>query len=758
MSKDFTNCLNKSSRTSLLSMSLPNSKNIADDTLYLNSPLSINHESLRKNKIELTIATQIKTDQVAPIINLKNLPKGDKRLKKTDKSETVETEENNKYKLKKKSRSKLNFDDELESTNDLTNLEKISDKSTIILERPIKPGTQKINISVNSKKLKTSINEKKLKTIVNKKNNKNIPLVHKEIILTTPITLEELSNLSLVSKSTMIKSLFLKGISITANKLIDPTLAQKLGEEFGINIIINTEENLGKTELPSTNDTSNAPRPPIITIMGHVDHGKTTLLDKIRNTQLAQKEIGGITQKIGAYEVLVPYNDQLEKIIFLDTPGHEAFSKMRSRGISISDIAILVVAADDGVRPQTIEAIEQIQSAKVPIIVAINKIDKDNADTENIKRELTKYNLLSEEWGGDTLMVPISALQETNIDKLLETVIILKEILELKAKTNVPAKGIVLESNLDKSKGAIASLILREGILNTGDVIVIDNSMARIRGMMDSKGKLIKEINPSSPALIWGLQKIPAVGSSFLSFKEEKEAKAFMESNKSMTKSNINPQIIFDNVESSLQNKKQINLIIKTDSQGSLEAVTSNLAKLCSNNVQIRILNSSVGEITETDVEFANTSKSNLLAFNTTYATGVKKGMKDKNIDIKEFNIIYDLFDYVQILVDEKNGPQYQEHLVGSGVVQTIFPLTKSFVAGTSVIKGKILKSSFIHVIRNSEILYKGYIDSLKRIKEDVLEVPTGSDCGIFINKFNGWKPGDIIEAFNFIQKKDDTL
>lgn len=741
----------QSSKTYLL-----DSKDSSEDVIQLVNPLTIDRAT-KKNTLELLSPN---SDPGFALLNPKPISKLEKKIKRVDKDDTTETEISNKLKLKKKVKTKVEFEDDFESIDELrkdTNL--LDDKFLATLARPPKPESQKLPTRLTLKRSDSSKNEKKGKSTLNKKISELDKAIEtNDIVLSQPITIDELSNLSSVPKSAMIKSLFLRGILVTANKLIDPTIAQKLGDEFGIKITIKTENPLKPDNVTSENDAFSLPRPAIVTVMGHVDHGKTTLLDKIRKTQLAQKEVGGITQKIGAYEVLVPYNNESRKVVFLDTPGHEAFSKMRSRGIAISDIAILVVAADDGIKPQTIEAIEQIQSSKTPLIVAINKIDKDNADIESIKKELTKYNIIPEEWGGDTLMVPISALQSTNIDKLLETVILLSDILNLKARENIPAKGIILESNLDKSKGAIASLIIKEGKLRVGDTITIDDTIARIRGMLNPEGENIKECYPSCPTVIWGLPKVPSVGAQFFSFKDEKDAKLFIEANSIKSKSTPMSQLSLDTLDENTQGKIQINLIIKADSQGSLEAITSNILKQYNQLVQIRILQSSVGEITETDLEFASTSKSDLLAFNTTYATGVKKSTKNANITIKEFDIIYDLFDYIQTLIDNKIGPQYEEEFIGSGIVKTVFPLAKSFVAGTSVIKGKILKSSYIHILRNSEIIYKGTIDSLKKIKEDVQEVSSGSDCGIFISEFGSWKSGDTIEAFKLTEKRGSTL
>jgi len=494
--------------------------------------------------------------------------------------------------------------------------------------------------------------------------------------------------------------------------------------------------------------------------MGHVDHGKTTLLDKIRKTQIAQKEAGGITQKIGAYEVSIYHKNEDRRLVFLDTPGHAAFSGMRSRGVSITDIAILVVAADDGVKQQTIEAIKQIQASNVPIIVAINKIDKEDADVENIKEELAKYNLISEDWGGETVMIPISAMKGTNIDTLLEMILLLSDMMNLKADPDALSEGMIIESNLDRAKGPVASVLVQNGTLRIGNIIQVGGSIAKVRGMINSVGDNIKEAGPSSPVLIWGLSRVPAVGDTFTSFKDEKDAKLFITAHSSLQKTSISsiPQLSENYAVSDSENKSRINVIIKTDTQGSAEAIATSLNKINDSKVQIRILYSCAGEITETDVEFASTSSAALLAFNTTAASGATKSAKTLGVTIKEFNVIYDLFDFIHSLIDSLVGPQYEERFIGMASVKTVFPLAKSFVAGSFVMEGKITKSSFIHVVRDNDIVYKGSIDSLKKIKENVVEVVEDSECGIFVAEFDSWKQGDTIKAFELIPKKKSTF
>lgn len=482
----------------------------------------------------------------------------------------------------------------------------------------------------------------------------------------------------------------------------------------------------------------------------------TTLLDKIRQTQIAQKEAGGITQKIGAYEVNINYKGNTKKLTFLDTPGHEAFSGMRSRGIQVTDIAILVVAADDGVKPQTVEAIQYIQSAEVPVIVAINKIDKENADVENIKQQLTQYNLIPENWGGDTLMIPISAVKGTNIDNLLEMVILVSEIEDLKANIRCKAQGTVLESHVDKTKGSVATLLVQNGTLKIGNILVAGSCMAKIRGMINSTGEKIETCLPSSPVLIWGLSKLPMSGDHFEIFDDEKQAKLAVQKSQEKQKDN---QTIINTISENYsvtnsEMKGVINLIIKTDIQGAIEAILTTISKIPQNKVQIKVLYASPGEITETDIDFADTSGATVLAFNTTLAPGARKIARHFNVKVKEYNVIYDLLDDIETMIEEITGPEYSKENLGEAIVQGVFPLAKSFVAGLKVIKGKITKNAYIEVIRNEEIIFKGKITSLKQLKEDIVEASENSECGLFVNEFDTWKEKDKIDVFELIPKK----
>ena len=489
--------------------------------------------------------------------------------------------------------------------------------------------------------------------------------------------------------------------------------------------------------------------------MGHVDHGKTTLLDKIRQTQTAQKEAGGITQKIGAYEVDIDYRDEKRKLVFLDTPGHEAFSSMRSRGVQVTDIALLVVAADDGVKPQTIETIKCIKEANVPLIVAINKIDKDDANTDNIKQELSTYNVIPDDWGGDTPMVPISAKEGTNMNELIEMIVLVSDMLNLKASKKGNAQGTVLEANLDKTKGAIATLLVQNGVLEVGDIVVTSRHMSKVRGMINSNNTNIIKATASSPILVWGLSDVPNIGDQFEAFKNEKEAKNALQNRKNQSIGSVTSESTSDRyslVGANIQ--AVINLVIKTDIQGSVEAIITSINQIEQEKVKIRVLYASAGEITETDVDFADASKSVILAFNTSLAPGAKKVARHLGVSIREYNVIYDLFDDIQTMVDDIIGPQYEEKNIGKAIVKAVFPLGKNYVAGSFVNEGKIIKGCYIKVSRDGTMVYEGVLSSLKQFKQDISEIEENSECGIYVEEFNEWKENDIISAFELIEKK----
>lgn len=736
--------------------------------LKLSNPLLIlsNLEKTGSGNIGSTDQSNFEMNPDSSIgLNLlsKPFPKPEKKIKKVEKNEDKESDTvKSKLKVKKKLRSKVDFEEDYDPIT-LENRDEVNtDVSSLSLARPSNPkvANPAKTFGIRTQNSKSGANTKKKKNTGgnNKKGTDSNILLKPEVVsISRPVSIQELSTLLVVPETDIIRSLFLKGIPVTMNQLIDLNTAVLVGEEFEIEISIDTEEeDPKKREIFELDKSKATRRPPIIAVMGHVDHGKTSLLDRIRKTQLAQKESGGITQQLGAYEVEINYKEEIRRLTFLDTPGHEAFSAMRSRGIQVTDIAILVVAADDGVRPQTIEALKYIQAAEVPLIVAINKIDKEDANVENIKQELSKYNLIPESWGGDTLMVPISAKQGTNVDNLLETILLLDDMQEFSADSTALAQGTILESYIDRTKGPIANLLVQNGTLRLGDILVAGDALAKVRGILDSNGEKLEEALPSSSVLIWGLSKPPQTGDTFIIYSDEKEAKlAVQKVQDSSQTNNMTGQNLTETYNvSDVDLKGKINLIIKTDIQGSVEALVNNIYKLSHPKVQIRVLSSSPGEITETDIDFAETSKAIVLAFNTTLASGARKAAKRANVVIKESDVIYDLFDYVQYLIDEIVGPEYDEYPIGTALVKSVFPLGKSYVAGSLVTEGKLTQNCHIKVLRNNSIIYEGSLDSLKRLKDDVLEVKETLECGVFVKDFDKWVEKDEIQAFNLVQKK----
>ena len=651
---------------------------------------------------------------------------------------TIDNEKDSKQKLEKKKNKITKNDSEINENT----------KSKVKLKKRI-DGTYD-----EASKIKKQSTGKKSKKETGKELLKEKPT---EITLSNRVSVQELAEKMYVSETDIIRTLFLDGRIININQVLDIDTAIRVGEQLGIKIKIIDEEttNTRNNFILETNKDDLEARPPIIAVMGHVDHGKTTLLDKIRQTQTAQKEAGGITQKIGAYEVDIDYRDEKRKLVFLDTPGHEAFSSMRSRGVQVTDIALLVVAADDGVKPQTIETIKCIKEANVPLIVAINKIDKDDANTDNIKQELSTYNVIPDDWGGDTPMVPISAKEGTNMNELIEMIVLVSDMLNLKASKKGNAQGTVLEANLDKTKGAIATLLVQNGVLEVGDIVVTSRHISKVRGMINSNNTNIIKATASSPILVWGLSDVPNIGDQFEAFKNEKEAKNALQNRKNQSIGSVTSESTSDRyslVGANIQ--AVINLVIKTDIQGSVEAIITSINQIEQEKVKIRVLYASAGEITETDVDFADASKSVILAFNTSLAPGAKKVARHLGVSIKEYNVIYDLFDDIQTMVDDIIGPQYEEKNIGKAIVKAVFPLGKNYVAGSFVNEGKIIKGCYIKVSRDGTMVYEGVLSSLKQFKQDISEIEENSECGIYVEEFNEWKENDIISAFELIEKK----
>lgn len=586
-----------------------------------------------------------------------------------------------------------------------------------------------------------------------------------KIVLWGNLTVRELAEMLNAPETDIIKSLFFKGIAVNITQTLDFDTARTIAEEMGVSVEtgIKTSAAVKTTEMLDSKDLENLQsRPPVVTIMGHVDHGKTTLLDSIRKTKVAQGEAGGITQHIGAYHVDVEHEGKKQQIVFLDTPGHEAFTAMRARGAKVTDIAILVVAADDGVQPQTREAISHAKAAEVPIVVAINKVDKPEAEPDRIMQELTEYGLVSEKWGGETIMVPVSALKGENLDTLLEMIVLVAEIEELSANPDRLAKGTVIEANLDRAKGPVATLLVQNGTLRVGDIIVAGSVFGKIRAMIDDRGDKVEAATPSFAVEILGLNDVPEAGDEFEVFESEKEARTLAEQRAAEKReSRLKQAMASRRISLSTLSEqaregelKELNLILKADVQGSVEAILSSLQQLPQNEVQVRILLTAPGEITETDVALAAASGAIVIGFNTTLASGARAAADREGVDIREYNIIYKLLDDIQGAMEGLLDPEEIEEHLGQAEVRAIFDVGRGSVAGCYVQSGKMVRNRQMRVRRGDRIVYEGVLDSLKRIKEDVREVNAGYECGIGSPKFNDWKEGDIIEAYEMVLKR----
>lgn len=584
------------------------------------------------------------------------------------------------------------------------------------------------------------------------------------IVLKQNPTLRDLADLLNTPDTEIIKLLFFKGIAVNITETLDLEIAKIVASDLGVEVITEVEKaSAAKTEMIMETDLDKLQhRPPVVTIMGHVDHGKTTLLDSIRSTKVVQGEAGGITQHIGAYHVDVKHEGKTQQVVFLDTPGHEAFTAMRARGAKVTDIAILVVAADDGVRPQTKEAISHARAAKVPIIVAINKIDKPDANPDRVKQELVDLQLVPEDWGGDTVMVPVSALNGQNLDTLLEMIVLVSEMEELSANPDRMAKGTVIEAHLDRAKGPVATLLVQNGTLRVGDIIVAGSVAGKIRAMIDDRGDKVEAATPSFAVEILGLNEVPAAGDEFDVYKNEKEAKAIAESRAStqrdtrLQQAMSSRRVTLSTLSAQAQQGelKELNLILKADVQGSVEAILGSLKQLPQKEVQIRVLLSNAGEITETDVDLAAASGAVVIGFNTTLAPNARQAAEQEGVDIREYNVIYKLLDEIEGAMEGLLDPEEVEESLGTAQVRAVFAVGKGAVAGCYVTSGKVVRNRFIRILRNGKVVYSGNLDSLRRVKDDVKEVASGFECGIAINKFSDWQEGDQIEAYEMVFKR----
>ena len=579
------------------------------------------------------------------------------------------------------------------------------------------------------------------------------------------LTVQDLAEKLGVESSEIIKSLFFKGIIATVTQSLDLSTIEAVAEEFGVPVLEDdVEEAAAKTvEMIEASDLAHLiRRPPVVTVMGHVDHGKTSLLDAIRKTRVAAGEAGGITQHIGAYQVEVEHGGETRKLTFLDTPGHEAFTAMRARGTKVTDIAVLVVAADDGVRPQTLEAISHARAAKVPIVVAINKIDKEGASPDRVKQELSGQELVAEDWGGSTVMVPVSAIKSENIDKLLEMILLVSEVEDLQANPDRMARGTVIEAHLDKAKGPVATLLIQNGTLRTGDVVAAGPVLGKVRAMVDDTGKRVKAAGPSYAVEALGFSEVPTAGDEFEVYPDEKAARAVVGDRASEARATrLAQQMASRRVslasmsgQASEGELKELNLILKADVQGSVEAILGSLEQLPQGEVQVRVLLSAPGEITETDVDLAAASGAVIVGFNTSMAPGAKRAADATGVDVRDYDVIYKLLEDIQLAMEGLLEPELVEEPLGEAEVRAVFTIGKSAVAGCYVTTGKLQRNCKARVWRGKEKVFEGDLDSLRRNKDDVKEVATGFECGVACDRFSSWQEGDRIEAFKLVTQR----
>lgn len=623
----------------------------------------------------------------------------------------------------------------------------LEEKAEIVVEKNEDNNEEKNNFNNEKKHNKaTKVNAKNSEeTVANKKGDGFIIDIENNIIV------KDLADKLEVNPSQIITKLINLGVMATQNQSIDAEVAAVIADEFGVEVnIIESIEEVDEFDLDYEDDEKDLQyRPPVVTVMGHVDHGKTSLLDAIRHTSVTKVEAGGITQHIGAYTV----NVNGKKVVFLDTPGHEAFTAMRARGAQVTDIAILVVAADDGVMPQTIEAIAHAKAAKVPIIVAINKIDKDGADLDRIKQELVENGLIPEDWGGDTITVPVSAKQRMGIEDILEMILLVAEMQELKANPNRNAVGTIVEAQLDKGRGPVATVLVQKGTLNVGDMVVTGTASGRIRAMFDDKGKKVKKATPSIPVMILGLSEVPNSGDLLHVVNDEKRARHIADERKSVLREQMisSPKVSLDDLFERIKQGeiKDLNIIIKADGRGSIEALAQSLSKLDTDEVRINIIHNGVGGITESDIMLASASNAIVIGFNVRPNLNAMDVSKKEEVDIRTYRVIYEAIEDIQAAVKGMHAPKIVEEVLGRAQVRQTFRLPNgNSIAGIYVLSGKVTRNAKIRLLRNDVVSYDGTVSSLKRFKDDAREVLSGFEAGIGLDNFNDLKEGDILEAY----------
>ncbi|HHW55909.1 MAG TPA: translation initiation factor IF-2 [Firmicutes bacterium] len=603
-----------------------------------------------------------------------------------------------------------------------------------------------------------AVKKKKDKIKAKKKGAETTPAKTEEpksraVELPESLTVRELAEKLGQAPKNMVMRLMEMGVMAALNQEVDYETARVVAEKFGIEtkpIQLEQDSDTMDIEIEEDDPASLRPRPPVVTVMGHVDHGKTSLLDAIRETKVTAVEAGGITQHIGAS--VVEY--QGKKIVFLDTPGHEAFTAMRARGAQVTDIAVLVVAADDGVMPQTVEAINHAKAAEVPIIVALNKMDRPDAQPERIKQQLTEYGLVVEEWGGDTICVPVSALKKEGIDELLEMILLVAELSELKANPDRFAMGTVIEAKLDKGRGPVATVLVQRGTLRVGDPIIAGTAWGRVRAMMNDRGENVKEAGPSTPVEVLGFSEVPQAGDIMRAMKDDKAARQLAKERQEEQREQElarSARISLDDLYDRIQEGeiKELNIIIKADVQGSVEALKQSLEKLSDEQVRLNVIHGGAGAITESDVMLASASNAVIIGFNVRPEPSAKKEAEREEVDIRLYRVIYDALEDMEAAMKGMLEPEYREVTLGQVEVRTTFKVPKvGTIAGSYVLEGKVVNGSPVRLIRDGVVIYEGKIESLRRFKDDVREVASGYECGIGLHNFNDIKEGDILEVY----------
>lgn len=687
----------------------------------------------------------------------------------------INTVSNHANKFDRKNKNNLHIDDVLEMKKKKSKLQKKSRKQIGLDNDGLFINKNK-NVILNEDNLSNDI-IKVPKTNKNKKKNKNkinlnlydknsdqtntintLENINKEIVINSPISIQQLSYELNIPEAEIITFLFLKGISVTVNQIIDVKIAQEVAIKYDFRVIESKLDILTKTNFISTDNFSNhllVKRPPIITVMGHVDHGKTTLLNAILKTNSPDIEDGGITQNIKGYDIEWEYELNKYSLVFLDTPGHKAFSSMRTRSALVTDLVLLVVAADDGLKPQTIESIQYILKNKLPYIIVINKVDKSDINILKIKEELVEYNIIDESWGGDSIFVEVSALQQTNIDVLLSHICLLYEVQDLKANPNELASGTVLETYLDMKKGPVTTIVVQNGTLKIGDLIVAGNEYGKVKMITDNLGLRLNNALPSAIIHILGFNSLPQAGLEFNVVNDKKAAQYKISKYQGDYEqiNNLHNRITWKNPAGNFTSKK-VNIILKTDTQGSSEAIVNAFNNISQEKVQINILNVGVGNISNKDIELAVTSNSVILGFNIVLSNVVFNLAKKSNISINKFTVIYDLLDYVTKYMLNLVEPEYDSILVGEAIVQNVFSINKGAVAGCLVTNGKLVKEASLNIYRNSHVIHNSTLNSLKHMKDDINEVYQNNECGVMCYDFNLWNIGDIIKAYSLKERE----